>query len=76
MKYRLREHWDNWNRMNPESKYHPLSWRKLAEATGVRVNILQRIEQGENTTIETLEKIAKFLDVKVSDLLDEEEEGE
>lgn len=71
MKYRLREQWAAWERLNPDSPYYPLSWRKLATATGIRMNVLQRIEQGENTTVETLEKLAMFFGVRVSDLLDE-----
>jgi len=49
-----------------------LSQEKLAEKTGLNRNYVGEIERAEkNITLETLQKIAKALDVRVGDLLDD-----
>ena len=68
MKYRLREMWQQYERVSGER----LTWRELAKKSGLGIYALQRVEKNENVTIETLEKIAQALGCRVSDLLDEE----
>lgn len=68
MKYRLREMWQEYERVSGTK----LTWRELAEKSGVALRVLQRVEKNENATIETLEKIARAFGCRVSDLLDEE----
>jgi transcriptional regulator with XRE-family HTH domain len=49
-----------------------LSQEKLAEKTDLNRNYIGEIERAEkNITLETLEKIAKALGVRVCDLLDD-----
>lgn len=69
MKYRLREMWQQYERVSGKK----LTWRELAEKSGVTLRVLQRVEKNENVTIETLEKIAQALGCRVRDLLDETE---
>lgn len=49
-----------------------LSQEKLAEKTNLNRNYIGEIERAEkNITLETLEKIAKALDLRVGELLDD-----
>jgi transcriptional regulator with XRE-family HTH domain len=50
-----------------------LSLRKLSEAAGIDKVTLIRAERGESVTLNTLEKIAKALEVDIRDLLPKED---
>jgi len=48
-----------------------VSQEKLANLSGITISQVSRIERGEvNTTISTLDVLAKSLDVTISELLD------
>lgn len=48
-----------------------VSQEKLANLSGITISQVSRIERGEvNTTISTLDVLAKSLDMKISELLD------
>lgn len=50
-----------------------LTQEQLARDAGITMGMVSKIERGEHTnpTIETLEKIARALGVRIADLLDE-----
>jgi transcriptional regulator with XRE-family HTH domain len=52
-----------------------LSQSDLSKLTGIRVDMLSRIENGKqlNPTLRTLELLAKALEIAVSKLIDESE---
>lgn len=64
-RYRLWEIWSNWERKNKRR----LTQEEVAKKTGVSTHLLNRILNNENTTIETLEKLAKFFETETRDML-------
>lgn len=48
--------------------------KQLSDASGVSIARISNIRNGNNTTYETVSKIAKALCVSVSDLIDETED--
>ena len=50
-----------------------MSQKKLSELTGIRPDIISRLENGKqmNPTLRTLELVAAALELKISDLVNE-----
>ena len=55
-------------RIKELAKSQEIAIKELANRINVAPNTLSRIINGENTTVEMLQKIAKILDVEVRDL--------
>lgn len=75
MRFKLKEVWEEHirrERAKPGGGEYNLTYRKLAKKAGVPIRSIQRIEENENTTTDTLERIAKALGVKVADLIEDE----
>ena len=51
-------------------KQKGLTQEKLAELTGLNVRTIQRLESGEDASLETLRSIAVALDVEVIELFE------
>lgn len=47
-----------------------MSQKRLAEKAGVHFNTLARVEKGEGVNVEQLEKIARAMDMSLSDLVE------
>jgi transcriptional regulator with XRE-family HTH domain len=73
MRYKLEEVWRNWERMHwEEIGGKRLGIRELAAKSQVNVSVIQRVQNNQNVTIETLERLARFFGVRIADLLDED----
>ena len=48
--------------------------QKLSDTSGISITQVSNIRNGNNTTYETVSKIAKALNVSISDLIDETED--
>lgn len=48
--------------------------KQLSDASGVSIARISNIRNGNNTTYETVSKIAKALNVSIADLIDETED--
>ena len=49
--------------------------KQLSDASGVSITRISNIKNGNNTTYETVSKIAKVLGVPVADLIEDEAAG-
>jgi transcriptional regulator with XRE-family HTH domain len=67
MKYRLREIWTQYEHDNAVK----ISYRELARKAKVSLDTINRIETGENVSVETLKKIARVFGARAKDLIDE-----
>ena len=62
--------------MKTRRKHAGMSQEAFAEKTGVSIALISEIERGiASPTFQTLEKIARYFDVSVSDMLVSEEES-
>lgn len=55
-------------RIKEIAKSRHITLKDIAEQIGITPTTLSRIIKGDNTTVETLEKIANVLEVKVGEL--------
>lgn len=67
MRYRLPEIWAAWERQHQRR----LSYRQLAKETKVSVSNIQRIMEGKNAEIQTLQKLCDFFGVSLNDMIDD-----
>ncbi len=69
MRYRLKEMWQAYERIHGKK----LTWRELAQKSELTIHAIQRVENNESVTTRTLEKLARALECKISDLIDEDD---
>lgn len=79
MRFKLRQIWtehEREKRGEVGNEDYKLTYRELVKQSGVTLPSIQKIERDGNVTIETLEKLARFFGIRVSDLLDENGENQ
>lgn len=62
--YRIRELWAEKERLRGE----PISWRQLAQESGLPLSIIQKLMKDEHVSTRTLESLAAYFEVDLPDL--------